>query len=148
MIITCAADFTDKGIEIRDKGKLVLFKKLHRAGDPCTVTFDDDILTDRQKQSRLFHALMNRYAAAQNTKAWWAKIELKYLYGEHVAYGPAFTPPNWTAARFVQMPTGYPDPWVYFKSVTIYTKTEWSRLIDGTIQACIEAGAEIGEVIE
>jgi len=147
--IECRAVFVGGGkIRNVDAEKMALFRARHREGDQVTITFDDDVLSESGKQSRLFHALMGKYAEAQGYAKPWAKIELKYLYGVWAAYDDEFRPPKWTRAMFVELPEGYEAAIVYMKSTTCYTKSEWSALIDGTIQACTDCGADIAEILQ
>ena len=95
-----------------------------------------------QRQSNLLHKLIASYAKAQGDGFDYAKVILKWQYGEWIAY-PFDDIPEWPG-RFVELFGGTPDHQiVYMKSESAYDKAEETRLIDGALIACMEAGADL-----
>lgn len=137
----------DKGrLFPNDVDKLNAFKKSLKPGDIVTATFQRGG-GGRDAQSRLFHALRDAYARETGYSMPDAKHELKYLYGIHVPYtlegsfSPDWKPPEWEGT-FVEM---YGEI-LFMKSTRKYNVSEWTHLIDGTKQACLEVGVDLGTV--
>jgi len=111
---------------------------------------------------RYFHALRDAYAAKQGYTKDWAKIELKWLYGINEVYSevvykdgelieqqnPHFEPPT-RAGKFKPIYEGTADAKMIFQiSTKDYTQKEMMHLIEGTLVACGDVGAEIDSVIK
>jgi hypothetical protein len=95
-----------------------------------------------QRQSNLFHKLVAAYATVLGEDPEETKVMMKYWFGHWEPY-PFDELPDWPG-RFVELFEGSPD-WciVYMKSESAYTKQEETRLVDGTIARCIEAGVDL-----
>ena len=117
------------------------FKKTLTPGDLVTARFTKGTESTKDKQSRLFHALRDAYARETGYSMPAAKNELKYLYGIYVPYTLDWQPPEWEGS-FVEM---YGEI-LFMKSTRKYNTTEWTHLIDGTKQACLDVGVDLGTV--
>ena len=98
-----------------------------------------------EDQFNYFHKLRDRYTETTGYDKAVAKLELKYLFGVRYEVGPEFfkRPPS-RLGMFAEMYGQY----VFFVSTKVYSKEEMGRLIDGTIRAIVEAGGEVGDLVE
>lgn len=147
MKVTCAGVFKSGQIRNLEPGKLRAMKAKHGDGEACTITFEDTAPRPEgpfERAFKLFHVVVERYAKANGYNKETAKTELKWLHGERMQYVEGFKPPDWSKGRFALIDGSY---W-YLKSTTIYDMTEISALIDGSLQACIECGAEVEDLLE
>jgi len=99
-----------------------------------------------REQSRLLHKAIHAYAQATGYDFEWAKLELKYKYGEWEAVPLDIT--NWSppdyAGAFYEMYEGTQHHCIVFmKSEAAYTKDEECRLIDAVVARCYDAGADM-----
>ena len=147
--MTCNVEMTmlDDGLTVVRTPAYNAFLRRLKEGQLVSAQLSDERESDPQRRSRLFHALMRAYGAHEGTAAPSVKVLLKYMYGvwEPVVRGQL--PPKWPAMRWVRLPPEYPDSYIWLKSVTCYTKAEWYNLIQGTILACTESGADIEEIM-
>lgn len=139
---TVKAQVTSAGIEPLDRDRLARYKEALKPGEFVRITFEPWEDKRSGEAFRLFHAYMNRYAAAQGYNQYDAKEELKRLFGVTIRIidVAAFiiNPPK-RSGRFVELHSE-----IHFHiSTKEYTKSEMSRLLDGTIQACYDVGADI-----
>lgn len=134
----------DKGrLFPKDTDNLEKFKSTLTPGDIVTADFQKGDRDDKDKQSRLFHALRDAYAKETGYSMPDAKHELKYLFGTWVPVTEEtlLTPPVWEGIIITMY-----NQAIFMKSTRHYTKQEWTHLIDGTINACLEVGVDLGTV--
>ena len=135
---TVKAQVTSAGIEPLDRERLARYKEALKPGEFVRITFEPWEDKRSGEAFRLFHAYMNRYAVATGYNQYHAKEELKRLFGVTLRYVQVFIPPK-RSGRFVELH----GETHFHISTTEYTKSEMSRLLDGTIQACYDVGADI-----
>ena len=147
--IECSAKYNASTNAIAVSGGVALgmFKATLKDGQKVRVTFSDDVLSPRQEAYNYWHKLRDRYAEHNGYDKEWAKVELKYLCGYYLPYSDGFKPPKW-AGKFVEMPSGYPHPIVFLKSVTAYTRKQLTELTERTKQACFDTHTDIQDLLE
>ena len=134
----------DKGrLFPQEKDRLQIFKNKLKPGDLVTAFFEKGAGSRNEKQSRLFHALRDAYARETGYSMPDAKHELKYNFGIHlpVCEETLLHPPTWEGQIIEMYGT-----LIFMKSTRFYNKTEWSHLIDGTKQACLDVGVDLATV--
>lgn len=100
----------------------------HTAGDQFLVTLEDPTGHSAQ-QRRLFHALVGEFSRQQGIYKPEVKRLMKHRHG--------------VSEKIEVEGVSY----LWLKSTTDYTKDEYSRLIDGTIHDCHEAGVEVEQYV-
>lgn len=99
-----------------------------------------------REQSRLLHKLIHWYAQATGYDIAWAKVELKYHYGEWEPVPldlTGWSPPDYPGAFFEMYEGTAHHCIVFLKSEAAYTKGEEARFIDVVVARCYEAGADM-----
>ena len=125
-----------------DLQKIDVFKKTIKEGDFVALYFEKWSNNRTQNSSNLFHKLRDRYANAVGYDREYAKAELKHLYGVCIPYTSDFRPPERTG-RFVEI---YEQ--IEFQiSEAEMSKEEHTRLIEGTIDACLQVGADVQDLL-
>jgi hypothetical protein len=138
--VTVKAQMTPKGIVILEKSKLDQWKAGITPGFFIAITFEPWEERRSLDANAFWHELVGRYAKSNGYHFEYARAELKYLHGVKV---DQHTRPPWSG-RFVEI---YDEIW-FLKSTAEYNKSEFHALIEGTIQACIETGVDISDILE
>jgi hypothetical protein len=143
------AQMTARGIDVLERAKLTAWKAGITPGSFIALTVEPWDERRGLDANALWHALVQRYARATGYGFEYARAELKYLYGIKMQYSAKnvssarnVIPPY--SGRFVEL---YDEIW-FLKSTAEYKKREFTTLIDGTIAACHEVGADIADILE
>lgn len=125
-----------ESVKIRD------FCSVHKEGTYIEMKLSEWESGRSENASRYFHKLRDRYAVGLLYEREYAKVELKYKYGDWIEYNEGFEPPEWPG-EFVEIYGKI----IFMKSTTAYTNKEMGILIEGTVAACIDNGIRIDDLI-
>lgn len=139
-IIKCIVK--NKGLHPLEPVKIQDFCALHPDGTHIEMKLSEWESGRSENASRYFHKLRDRYAAGLGYSREWAKVELKYAFGESVDYDEEFEPPEWPG-EFAEIYGKI----IFLKSTAAYKKREMGVLIEGTIKACNDNGIYIDDLI-
>ncbi len=127
-----------------DKKRLQEFKETVTEGQVVQVNFTTEQMPASRAARKYFHLMRDVYARSLGYEKEYAKDELCVGFGVSMLLQDALEdPPKWS---------GYPRKiWGkehLRKSTTEYTTDEMAGLIEGTIQACIENGVDIQQLVD
>ncbi len=138
------AQVTAAGIEPVDTVRMARHKVALKPGELIRITFEPWHDKRSDEAFRLFHVYVGRYAKKQLLDMYWAKHQLKRLWGVTVRYNPENFKLPTRGGKFIEL-----DGEIHFHITTLeYRKGEMNYLIEGARQSCIDVGADIEDLEE
>ena len=140
--------YTDKTITPVDTSQTILYRAFVDAlkdDDLLWVTYEHYGDVRREEQINFFWVVRDRYANGLLMDKEIVRRQIERRWGVTVPFFDlsTFTPPS-RGGRFIEM-----DGEIHFHiSTKEYTKAELSRMIDGTLNECIENSIDIEDLME
>lgn len=138
----------EKGFQVdeRDAVAFAAFKAKHKEGDEVVAHFKKAAASASEAAMNLFHALRDAYMVEVGYDKAYAKNELMLRFGVAQKIDPLDLDESKLPPYSGHVVLMY-DSYYMRKSLLDYTKDEMHNLIEGTIIACHDNGANIGELV-
>ena len=134
--------FKDGSIKPDDPGALARFKNSLTDGARLQMTVEN-LPSKRSKQAfNLFHALVSAYAKDQGVDREQVKMSLKLEHG--IAFPVEHGLTSQRHGQVVELPSGQ---FVFVVSTNELSVSEMYGLIRGTVNECMDAQTDIGDII-